>query len=183
MRRSPTPAAGYLGLRPGGNRPLGIVVPRSLGTLQRFPFCALIRAGRKRKRGMGIAAALRRLNYNSPQAVQGAVGRPVIPALPSLSLEARPPSGGVGGTGLRPLTAAFETVSVFNAGRSRRSAALCPKDRREASAPGDVSIAVLLNDFDFTRRGGRDFIITISNFAPYSRPCPSLMAHHSHSNS
>lgn len=90
VRRSPTPAAGYLGLRPGGNRPLGIVVPRSLGTLQRFPFCALIRAGRKRKRGMGIVVALRRLNYNSQQAVQGAVGRPVIPALPSLSLEARP---------------------------------------------------------------------------------------------
>lgn len=39
---------------------------------------------------MGIVVALRRLNYNSQQAVQGAVGRPVIPALPSLSLEARP---------------------------------------------------------------------------------------------
>lgn len=27
---------------------------------------------------------------------------------------------------------------------------------------GDVSITGFLNDFDFTRRGGRDFIITIT---------------------
>lgn len=37
-----------------------------------------------------------------------------------LSLEARPRSEAFGGTGLGPLPAAFERVSMFNAGRSHR---------------------------------------------------------------
>lgn len=43
MRGSAKRAAGYLELRTGRDGPLGIVVPRSLGSRPRSPLCALTR--------------------------------------------------------------------------------------------------------------------------------------------
>lgn len=93
--------------------------------------------------------SLRRLNYNSQQAMRARARQPPDG---DPSLETRPGAEDL----LLPAAIPYLprlTVSVF-------------QDQREASNLDDVSVTGFFNDFDFTRRAGRDFITTIISFIP-----------------